>query len=144
MGPFRLVGSMDEAAADATVASLHAGHPPFDWVGVYWVVGDDLVLGPFRGEPTEHVRIRIPAGVCGTVAAAGVTEVVPDVRARPGHIACDIRTRSEAVAPILRAGKVVGVLDVDSNTPDAFGPDEVRVIEDAAARIGNAPASPAS
>jgi putative methionine-R-sulfoxide reductase with GAF domain len=126
---------MDEPAADATVASLHADHPPFDWVGIYWVLGEDLVLGPFRGTPTEHVRIRIPEGVCGAVAESGVTEVVPDVRSRPGHIACDLRTRSEIVAPIVRDGAVVGVLDVDSNTPDAFGPEQVRLIEAAAGRI---------
>ncbi len=121
--------------ADATVASLHAEHPPFDWVGIYWVLGEDLVLGPFRGPPTEHDRIRIPNGVCGAVAASGVAEVVPDVRARPGHIACDIRTRSEAVVPIVRDGLVIGVLDVDSNTLDAFGDGEIRAIEAAAARI---------
>ena len=102
---------------------------------MYWIEGDALVLGPYRGAPTEHARIGIPDGVCGAVAASGVTEVVPDVRARPGHIACDIRTRSEVVAPILVDGRVVGVLDVDSNTPDAFGPAEVRAVEDAAARI---------
>ena len=135
---------MDDDFADATVASLHAGHPPFDWVGVYWVEGEDLVLGPFRGRPTEHVRIPIPEGVCGAAAASGRTEVVPDVRARPGHIACDIRTRSEAVAPIVLGGRVVGVLDVDSNTLEAFGPEEVRAIEAAAAAIageGRAPAT---
>jgi putative methionine-R-sulfoxide reductase with GAF domain len=129
------VALTDEAAADATVASLHAEHPPFDWVGIYWVLEEDLVLGPFRGAPTEHVRIRIPDGVCGAVAESGVTEVVQDVRARPGHIACDLRTRSEAVAPILRDGAVIGVLDVDSNTLGAFGPDEVHLLEAAAARI---------
>ena len=120
---------------DRTVARLREGEPAFDWVGVYLVQGDTLVLGPFRGSPTEHVRIPIGEGVCGAVAATGVTEVVPDVRARPGHIACDINTRSEAVAPILRNGAVVGVLDVDSNTPEAFGDREVAVIEAAAEEI---------
>jgi len=135
---------MDEATADATVASLHDEHPPFDWVGVYWVLGEDLALGPFRGAPTEHVRIRIPDGVCGAVAASGVAEVVPDVRARPGHIACDIRTRSEAVVPIVRDGRVIGVLDVDSNSPDAFGENEVRAIEAAAERIAAGAERPAT
>jgi L-methionine (R)-S-oxide reductase len=77
----------------------------------------------------------VPDGVCGAVAASGQTEVVPDVRARPGHIACDIHTRSEVVAPIVREGRVIGVLDVDSNTPDAFGPEQVRIVEAAAAAI---------
>jgi GAF domain-containing protein len=61
--------------------------------------------------------------------------VVPDVRARPGHIACDIHTRSEVVAPIVRGGRVIGVLDVDSNTPDAFGAAEVLIVEEAANAI---------
>ena len=117
---------------DRTVARLYQTEPTFDWVGVYLVEGDALVLGPFRGNPTEHVRIPIGQGVCGSVARAGETEVVPDVRSRPGHIACDIETRSETVAPIIRDGSVIGVLDIDSNTPDAFGAREVSLIEEAA------------
>lgn len=105
-------------------------------MGVYLLDGDVLVLGPFRGLPTEHDRIPLGEGVCGAVAASGRTEVVPDVRARPGHIACDIDTRSEVVAPILSEGRVVGVLDVDSNTPDAFGDRDVAVVEAAAAALG--------
>jgi putative methionine-R-sulfoxide reductase with GAF domain len=126
---------MDMAFIDENVASLRAGNPPFDWVGVYVVEGDTLVLGPFRGAPTEHVRIPMGEGVCGAVAASGTTEVVPDVRDRPGHIACDVHTRSEVVAPITRRGRVIAVLDVDSNTPDAFGSDEVAAIEQVAAEI---------
>jgi putative methionine-R-sulfoxide reductase with GAF domain len=126
---------MDVEAIERTVARLHEREPTFDWVGVYLVEGDMLVLGPYRGKPTEHVRIPMGEGVCGSVAARGETEVVPDVTRRPGHIACDVNTRSEAVAPIVKDGRVVGVLDVDSNTPDAFGPREVRLIEDAAREI---------
>ncbi|HYT30373.1 MAG TPA: GAF domain-containing protein [Actinomycetota bacterium] len=128
---------MDMALIDQTVASLRAEHPAFDWVGVYVVEGDTLVLGPFRGVPTEHVRIPMGEGVCGAVAASGITEVVPDVRDRPGHIACDVHTRSEVVAPITRRGRVLAVLEVDSNTPDAFGPDEVAAIEQVAAEIAS-------
>jgi len=135
---------MDESVAEATVARLRAEQPPFDWVGVYWVRGDELVLGPFVGPPTEHTRIPIGQGVCGSVAATGATEVVPDVRVRPGHIACSIHTRSEAVAPIVRDGRVVGVLDVDSDTPDAFGEDEVRLIEEAAGALAAADPSRSS
>ncbi len=127
--------SVDRGVIDRTVASLHADEPAFDWVGVYLVEGEELVLGPFRGLPTEHARIAMGAGVCGAVAASGETEVVPDVRNRPGHIACDVHTRSEVVAPIVEDGRVVGVLDVDSNTLDAFGPREVQVVEAAAAAI---------
>lgn len=128
---------LDPALIDRTVARLHETEPAFDWVGVYVVERDELVLGPFRGAPTEHVRIPMGAGVCGAVAASGRTEVVPDVLSRPGHIACDLATRSEAVSPIVFDGRVVGVLDVDSSTPDAFGPREVATIEEAAREIAS-------
>jgi putative methionine-R-sulfoxide reductase with GAF domain len=123
---------------ERTVARLHEQEPVFDWVGVYLLDGDALVLGPYRGNPTEHDRIPVGQGVCGSVAAKAETEVVPDVRARPGHIACDINTRSEVVAPILQHGRVLGVLDVDSNSPDAFGDREVAVVEAAAHELAGA------
>jgi L-methionine (R)-S-oxide reductase len=111
----------------------------FDWVGVYLVRGDELVLGPFRGEnPVGHERIPMGEGVCGAVASSGSTEVVPDVSKRGGHIQCFIGTRSEVVAPIVRDGQVIGVLDIDSDTLDAFGPDEVKLVEEAAAEIASA------
>jgi L-methionine (R)-S-oxide reductase len=125
----------DQDPMDAIVAGLHHREPAFDWVGVYMLQGSTLVLGPFRGVPTEHERIPLGEGVCGSVAATGHMEVVPDVRLRPGHIACDLNTRSEAVAPIVRDGEVLGVMDVDSNTLNAFGPREMEVIEDAARKI---------
>ena len=126
---------MDRAYVDATVKRLSDSEPTFDWVGVYEVDGDRLVLGPFRGQPTEHTTIPMGEGVCGSVAVKGQTEVVPDVRKRPGHIACSLSTRSEVVAPIVRDGQVVGVLDVDSDTLDAFGDREVRLVEEAARDI---------
>jgi GAF domain-containing protein len=132
-------GSASSEAASAVVHDLAAKHRGiFDWVGIYWVDGEDVVLGPFAGAyPEGHERIRIPEGVCGAVAASGLTEVVPDVRARPGHIACELSTRSEVVVPIARDGTVIGVLDVDSNTLDAFDPSLVAEIEEAAARIAS-------
>jgi putative methionine-R-sulfoxide reductase with GAF domain len=120
---------------DRTVARLHEEEPVFDGVGIYWLEGESLALGPFRGKPTEHERIPLGEGVCGSVAASAKTEVVPDVRARPGHIACDINTRSEAVVPILVGSSVLGVLDVDSSLLNAFGEREVGVIEAAARDI---------
>jgi len=120
---------------ERTVARLHEQGPVFDWVGVYVMDGDALALGPYRGNPTEHDRIPLAQGVCGSVAASGETEVVPDVRGRPGHIACDINTRSEVVAPILLDGRVLGVLDVDSNTVNAFGEREVALVEAAAREL---------
>lgn len=128
---------IDHVHAERVVKELAASDPRFDWTGIYWIDGDDLTLGPYVGpHPEGHETIRIPEGVCGAVAVRGETEVVPDVRARPGHIACDINTRSEVVAPIRLNGRVVGVLDVDSNTPGAFGASEVQAIEAAARQIG--------
>ena len=124
-------------AARTVVEELAAKHQGlFDWVGVYWVEDDEVVLGPYVGAyPHGHDRIKIPDGVCGAVAASGRTEVVPDVRARPGHIACELSTRSEVVAPIVAGREVIGVLDVDSNTLDAFNSALVGEIEGAAARV---------
>ena len=128
--------------AETVVRDLADVSNRFHWVGVYWIEGENLVLGPYVGlHPDGHERIRIPEGVCGAVAARGEAEIVPDVRARPGHIACDLNTMSETVVPIRRNGRIVGVLDVDSNEPDAFGPSEIAEIEAAAQRIGEGPAS---
>lgn len=108
----------------------------FDWVGVYVVEGDELVLGPYRGPfPAGHDRIPMGEGVCGAVAVSGETEIVPDVSARSGHIQCFLTTKSEVVVPVVRDGEVVAVLDIDSDTADAFGDAEVRLVEAAAAEI---------
>src|SRR2546426_12491130 len=123
---------LDLELIDRTVASLHEQEPAFDWEGVYFVDGDTLVLGPFRGEPTEHERIAVGQGVCGGVAATGETEVVPDVRERPGHIVCDLKTRSGVVAPIVREGRGLGGLGIDSSRADAFGGRGVRLGEEGA------------
>jgi L-methionine (R)-S-oxide reductase len=123
---------MDTVRIDEVVERL-SKEERFDWVGVYLLEGDTLVLGPFRGpDPVRHERIPLGEGVCGAVAASRRTEVVPDVNARPGHIQCFIGTRSEVVAPIVKDGRVLGVLDVDSDTADAFGDAEVRLVEEAA------------
>jgi L-methionine (R)-S-oxide reductase len=90
------------------------------WVGFYLVDSEDeLVLGPFQG-PVACTRIRKGKGVCGGAWAAGHTLIVPDVEKFPGHIACSSASRSEIVVPIIKDGKVVGVLDVDSEFPDYF------------------------
>ncbi|MFS0574848.1 GAF domain-containing protein [Sporosarcina sp. 179-K 3D1 HS] len=90
-----------------------------NWVGFYLRDGDELVLGPFQGLPA-CVRIPLGKGVCGTAAAQKETILVPDVHAFPGHIACDAASRSEIVVPILKNGKLLGVLDIDSPELDRF------------------------
>lgn len=101
-------------------ALLFHGLPDLNWAGFYLADGRDLVLGPFQGR-VACVRIPFGRGVCGTAAAACATQIVPDVHAFPGHIACDSASRSELVVPIVRSdGALVGVLDLDSPTPARF------------------------
>ena len=90
-----------------------------NWVGFYLVEDGGLVLGPFQGLPA-CVRIPLGKGVCGTAAETQETIVVPDVHAFPGHIACDAASQSEIVIPIVRDGKLLGVLDIDSPIKERF------------------------
>ena len=94
-------------------AVLYHGLPRLNWVGFYFLHGEELVLGPFQGK-VACVRIAVGRGVCGTAAQRRETLVVPDVDAFPGHIACDAASRSEIVVPLLKHGRVLGVLDLDS------------------------------
>ena len=101
-------------------ALLNEALPDVSWVGFYWThVDGDLVLGPFQGK-VACTRIAWGKGVCGTAAQLDKTQLVPDVHAFPGHIACDSASRSEVVVPIHEADRVVGVLDLDSTTPARF------------------------
>ena len=124
------------AAAQRAVELLHDRFPHYDWVGVYWVEGDDLVLGPWVGpEATEHTRIPIGTGICGAAAASGTTEIVPDVHADPRYLACFASTQSEIVVPIFDGGEVVGEIDVDGTDPDAFDETDARFLEEIAALL---------
>ncbi len=109
-------------------AALRVCVPRASWIGFYVRRGDELVLGPFQGK-VACVRIAIGRGVCGTAAERGETVVVDDVEAFPGHIACDAASRSEVVVPIVKAGRVVGVLDVDSYERSAFDEEDARGLE---------------
>jgi L-methionine (R)-S-oxide reductase len=94
-------------------AVLYHGLPDLNWVGFYFIQGGELVLGPFQGK-VACVRIPLGRGVCGIAAQRRETVIVPDVHAFPGHIACDVASRSEIVLPLLQNGRVLGVLDLDS------------------------------
>jgi GAF domain-containing protein len=125
-------GERDAIANMANVAALiWMSLPGLNWAGFYRTIGDELVLGPFIGKPA-CIRIPLGQGVCGTAAASGTTQLVPDVHAFPGHIACDAQTRSELVVPIVRAGRVVAVLDLDSPEPARFDEEDTRGLEDVA------------
>ena len=97
--------------------------PDINWAGFYLVKEDSLLLGPFQGK-VACVRIAKGRGVCGTAWAEDAVQLVPDVHAFPGHIACDSASRSEIVVPIHYQGKVVAVLDIDSPLPDRFGEED--------------------
>ena len=123
-----------EAAAQRVVDLLHDRFPPYDWVGIYWVEGSDLVLGPWTGpQPTEHTRIPIGTGVCGAAAESGRTEIVGDVSADPRYLACFASTRSEIVVPIFDGGEVIGEIDIDGSDLDAFDSTDARFLEEIAA-----------
>lgn len=107
-----------------------------NWVGFYLTEDDSgqLVLGPFQGLPA-CVRIPYGKGVCGTAAAKAETIVVADVHAFPGHIACDAASRSEIVVPLIKDGKVIGVLDIDSPIEDRFQETDRMYLEKFAAKL---------
>lgn len=105
--------------------------PDLNWAGFYLMRGGGLVLGPFQGKPA-CIRIPLGKGVCGTAAATRVTQVVPDVHAFPGHIACDADSRSEIVVPLVADGQLIGVLDLDSPKPGRFDEDDRAGLESAA------------
>ena len=113
-------GEPDAIANMANISALICQYvPDLNWAGFYRMVDAELVLGPFQGK-TACIRIPLGQGVCGTAAKSGKTQRVADVHAFPGHIACDADSRSELVIPILQDGRVLGVLDLDSPSPDRF------------------------
>ncbi len=116
-----LVGDETDRLANAAnfVALLYQALDDVNWLGIYVLRGDELVLGPFQGLPA-CVHISMGKGVCGTAAASRSTQRVPDVHAFPGHIACDAASRSELVVPLLAGDALFGVLDIDSPSLDRF------------------------
>jgi GAF domain-containing protein len=134
----QLVGSIQGLAAGArnahallaeAVALLQRARPRYNWVGVYLLEGEELVLGPFVGKPTPHTRIPLNKGICGAAASSGKTLIVDDVHADPRYLACSLETRSEIVVPIVRAGRVLGEIDIDSDAPAAFTEEDRRLLE---------------
>ena len=124
-----LDGERDALAATANfVALLYNALEEINWLGVYVLRDDELVLGPFQGK-TACVRIALGHGVCGTAAATGATQRVPDVHEFPGHIACDVASRSEIVVPLVVDDELVGVLDIDSPSLDRFSAADQEGIE---------------
>ena len=124
-------GEPDGIANMANCAALIWTYlPDLNWAGFYRLPPgtDELVLGPFIGKPA-CIRIALGTGVCGTAAATGHSQCIADVHAFPGHIACDADSRSELVVPIVRDGRVIAVIDLDSPLPARFDADDTAGME---------------
>ncbi len=121
---------------------LLATHVPhYAWVGFYWVASDAeraLLLGPYVGEPTEHVRIPFGQGICGQAAVTLDTFVIQDVSQETNYLSCSPAVRSEIVVPILRNGQFLGELDIDSHHLAPFTPDDRTFLEQIAALVAAA------
>ena len=126
-------GERNALANAANMASLiYHSLPELNWAGFYFLQGGELVLGPFHGQPA-CVRIALGKGVCGTAAKQRRTQLVEDVHAFAGHIACDSASNSELVVPLIEAGHLYGVLDLDSPRLKRFDQEDGRGLEALAA-----------
>jgi L-methionine (R)-S-oxide reductase len=130
-------GEPDSVANMANIAALLWQFlPDLNWSGFYRMVDGELVLGPFQGK-AACIRIPLNKGVCGAAARTATSQLVEDVHAFPGHIACDADSRSELVVPVLRDGTVIAVIDLDSPLPARFDSDDQAGVEKLAALLGN-------
>ena len=133
--------AQDLAALQEFIVALIAGRLPYyNWVGFYMLDPNDdtvLVLGPFRGAPTDHVRIPVTEGICGAAVAQEQTVIVEDVSTDPRYLACSLETKSEIVVPIRVHGKVIGEIDIDSHTISAFGPADRAFLEECAVAVSD-------
>ena len=138
MNSGRILQTIAQIAVDApdttslmaqTVALLQRERPHYNWVGIYLLEGNELVLGPYVGKPTPHTRIPLNQGICGAAASSGQTLIVDDVHADARYLACSLEARSEIVVPIIREGRVLGEIDIDSDRPAAFTADDRALLE---------------
>src|SRR5690554_3583795 len=120
-----------DARLTAVCQLLRSEIPYYDWVGFYFQNGDkeELKLGPFAGEPTDHTIIPFGKGICGQVAVSNKNFVVPDVKAQTNYIACSIYVKSEIVIPLFKDGENIGQIDIDSHSVDPFSTEDERFLE---------------
>ena len=135
----RLISAQPDATSllAEVVSLLHRERPHYHWVGVYLLQGKELVLGPYVGKPTVHTRIPLNQGICGAAASSGQTLIVDDVNADPRYLACSLETRSEIVVPIIHQGSALGEIDIDSDQPAAFTPQDRELLETVAGLIAD-------
>jgi GAF domain-containing protein len=130
-------GESDGVANMSNIAALLWEFlPDVNWTGFYRAVDGELVLGPFQGK-AACIRIPFGRGVCGAAAQTGETQLVEDVHAFPGHIACDANSASELVVPVMRDGQVIAVVDLDSPSRGRFDDDDARGIQSLVAIIAD-------
>jgi GAF domain-containing protein len=130
-----LNGTTDPVSAMTRTVEILKGIPHYSWVGIYQLAGNELVLGPFRGKPSPHTRIPLGRGICGAAATSKATIVVDDVNSDPRYLACSLETKSEIVVPVLRGSNVLAEIDIDSDTPAAFGQRDRQMLEAVAALL---------
>ena len=121
-----------EALLSLAAERIRAAGPPYTSVYLYMLQGDELVLEAFAGRETEHTRIPVGVGVCGTAVASRQDQNVPDVRAVENYLACNAWTRSELVVLIRRGNLILGQIDIDSDVPDPFTPEEEAAVKEVA------------
>jgi GAF domain-containing protein len=109
----------------------------YKWVGIYWLQGNTLVLGPYVGAPTEHDRIPVGKGVCGTAVAEHKNQIVGDVRTLSNYLSCSVNTRSEIVVLIHNDGQIVGQIDADGHGVGAFDASDEALLVAVAERLSN-------
>ena len=109
--------------------TLLDGLPDYNWSGIYRLEGDELVLDEFVGEPTDHTRIPIGRGVCGTAVSENANQIVSDVRSLDNYLACSVKTRSEIVVLIKSEGQIIGQVDIDGHTVGAFDRSDEALLE---------------
>ncbi len=128
-----------ESLQQTVVEVLSRDIAQYSWTGFYMLDPGDagaLLLGPFVGDPTPHVRIPVTQGICGAAVASGETVIVDDVSSDPRYLSCSINTKSEIVVPIYAHGKVIGEIDIDSHDPAAFTEQDKSLLEEVARIMG--------
>ncbi|MCX7763383.1 MAG: GAF domain-containing protein [Bacteroidia bacterium] len=126
-----------ESRLQAVMQLLHEQIPHAHWVGIYWLHGQELVLGPYAGPPTEHTRIPVGRGVCGTAVAENQNQIVVDVREITNYLACNLETLSEIVVLIRHpeSGEILGQIDVDGTAVGAFDSSDEALLQRIAEQI---------
>lgn len=132
---FKKLGSLIESGKEKdevlkeVVALLKNNFSHYNWVGIYLMQGEELILGPYLGKPSPHTRITLDKGVCGAAAKEKKTIIVPDVSQDKRYLVCSPETKSEIVVPIMKDNQPVGEIDIDSDIKAAFKPVDKDILE---------------